>query len=94
MPNSGRPSLLKRARSHTNRQAISDLLHSRGNSPHPQADTISGHKAIEEEELPKYTPDHFYPVRIGDVYNDRYKIKAKLGFGMTATVWLARDTTM
>jgi len=86
-----RPSLLKRARSHTNRQAISDLLHSRGNSPHPQADTISGHKPIEEETLPKYNADTFYPARLGEVLNDRYKLAVKLGFGMTATVWLAKD---
>ena len=86
-----RSNLLKRAHSHTNRQALSDLLHSRGNSPHPQPDTISGHKQVEEETLPKYNADHFYPIRIGDVLGDRYKVVAKLGFGMTATVWLAKD---
>jgi hypothetical protein len=86
-----RPNLLKRARSHTNRQAISDFMHSRGNSPHPQADTISGHKAIEEETLPKYNADTFYPARLGETLHDRYKLCVKLGFGMTATVWLAKD---
>lgn len=89
-----RPSLLKRAQSHTNRQTISNLLHSRNSSPHTAADTISGHKHIEEETLPKYNADHFYPVRIGDLLNDRYKVLAKLGYGMTATVWLAKDSSM
>ncbi len=86
-----RPNMLKRVRSHTNRQSLSDLVHGRGNSPHPQPDTISGHKQIEEETLPKYNADNFYPVRLGEVLNDRYKLCVKLGFGMTATVWLARD---
>ncbi|KIX07001.1 uncharacterized protein Z518_04977 [Rhinocladiella mackenziei CBS 650.93] len=86
-----RPGLLKRAHSHNNRQSFSHLLHTRGNSPHPHPDTVSGYKQIEEETLPKYNADHFYPVRLGDVLNDRYKILVKLGFGMTATVWLAKD---
>lgn len=89
-----RPSLLKRAHSHTNRQTLSNLLHSRGNSPHPQADTISGHKLIEEETLPKYNADNFYPARQGEVMNHRYELVLKLGFGMTATVWLAKDLQM
>nr|KAK5440830.1 hypothetical protein LTR18_007434 [Exophiala xenobiotica] len=86
-----RPNILKQVRSHTNRQSLSDLVHGRANSPHPQADTISGHKQIEEETLPQYKADSFYPVRINEVLNDRYKLCVKLGFGMTATVWLARD---
>lgn len=84
-------SLLKRAYSQGNRQTLSNLLHSRGSSPHSQPDTISAHKLIEEETLPKYNADHFYPARLGEVLLDRYKLVAKLGFGMTATVWLARD---
>lgn len=64
-------------------------MHSRANSPLP--DTVSGHKQIEEETLPKYNADNFYSVRLGDVLNDRYKVLLKLGFGMTATVWLAKD---
>lgn len=45
---------------------------------------------IEEELLPDYAADDFYPVTIGDVYNGKYKIVAKLGFGRASTVWLAR----
>ncbi len=87
-----RPNLLKRAQSHGGgRQALSNLLHSRGNSPHPQPDTVSGHKLIEEETLPGYNANHFYPARLGEILNDRYKLVVKLGYGMTATVWLARD---
>jgi serine/threonine-protein kinase SRPK3 len=32
----------------------------------------------------------YYPVRIGDVYAQKYQILGKLGFGTTSTVWLAR----
>jgi len=60
-------------------------------SPHDHADIISAFKQVEEETLPKYNSDAFYPARIHEVLNDRYQIVAKLGFGVTATVWLARD---
>ncbi|KNZ77718.1 Dual specificity tyrosine-phosphorylation-regulated kinase mbk-2 [Termitomyces sp. J132] len=34
---------------------------------------------------------YYYPVRIGEVFACRYQVVGKLGFGMTATTWLARD---
>ncbi|PYH34417.1 putative protein kinase [Aspergillus neoniger CBS 115656] len=46
---------------------------------------------IEEECTPRYKPDHYYPVRLYDILNDRYQITAKLGWGTSSTVWLARD---
>lgn len=46
---------------------------------------------VEEEELPDYKADRFYPVRLGDVFEDRYQVIAKLGFGSSSTIWLARD---
>lgn len=64
---------------------------SRSNSPHPHPDTISALKPTEEETLPKYNPNAFYPARFDEILNDRYQIVAKLGYGVTATVWLARD---
>lgn len=64
---------------------------SRSNSPHYRADTISAFKQIEEETLPKYNADAFYPIRLEEVLNGRYLVVAKLGYGVTATVWLARD---
>ena len=47
---------------------------------------------IEEETLPSYRPDNFYPATIGQTVGDRYKILAKLGFGSQSTIWLAQDT--
>lgn len=46
---------------------------------------------FQEEQVPQYTPRSHYFVRIGDIYQKRYQIICKLGFGGYATVWLARD---
>jgi serine/threonine-protein kinase SRPK3 len=47
--------------------------------------------AIEEETLPRYDPQHFYPVWVGQTFEKRYKVLAKLGFGAQSTIWLAQD---
>lgn len=49
---------------------------------------------VEEEELPSYVPGDFYPVTIGEVFVERYQVVAKLGFGMSSTVWLCRDLVL
>lgn len=46
---------------------------------------------IEEETLPFYNPDRYYPVHIGQVFKSRYQVTAKLGYGVNSTVWLCRD---
>lgn len=46
---------------------------------------------IEEETLPYYKPEHYYPVRIGDVYGIRYQVAGKIGYGTYSTSWLCRD---
>ncbi|KAJ5322740.1 protein kinase [Penicillium brevicompactum] len=48
-------------------------------------------QAIEEQTLPFYHRKYYYPVKIGQVFNDRYRIIAKLGYGAYSTVWLAWD---
>ncbi|KAK7398405.1 hypothetical protein QQX98_012223 [Neonectria punicea] len=45
----------------------------------------------EEEELPAYEARDFYPVKLGEVFQDRYQVVAKLGFGTGSTVWLCRE---
>lgn len=65
--------------------------------PHPRTFPTAGFELIdekfpvEEETLPEYNPDHFYPVKLGEVLNDRYQVVAKLGYGSSSTIWLARD---
>ncbi|KAE8357311.1 kinase-like domain-containing protein [Aspergillus caelatus] len=46
---------------------------------------------VEEETLPPYSPEKYYPVQQGEVFNDRYQVLAKLGYGVTSTVCFARD---
>lgn len=46
---------------------------------------------VEEEHTPHYKPQHFYPVRVHEILNNRYQIAAKIGWGTSSTVWLARD---
>ncbi|BCR96485.1 uncharacterized protein AKAW2_21425A [Aspergillus luchuensis] len=46
---------------------------------------------LEEESLPDYRAERFYPVHLGEVFNSRYQVITKLGFGSSSTVWLCRD---
>ncbi|KAF7552431.1 hypothetical protein G7046_g7410 [Stylonectria norvegica] len=54
-------------------------------------DVIDRNIPVEEEELPDYRVERFYPVHLGEVFQDRYQVVAKLGFGSSSTIWLARD---
>ncbi|PKX92112.1 kinase-like protein [Aspergillus novofumigatus IBT 16806] len=46
---------------------------------------------IEEETIPDYVASRYYPVRIGEVFRNRYQIVGNLSFRTSSTVWLARD---
>ncbi|EEH35665.2 hypothetical protein PAAG_06712 [Paracoccidioides lutzii Pb01] len=43
---------------------------------------------IEEESPPTYKAEKYYPARIGEIFNDRYQIVGRLGYGVTSTLWL------
>lgn len=51
------------------------------------------YRLIEDvEDLDRYCPGGYHPVRIGDKLHDgRYEIVDKLGYGGYSTIWLARD---
>lgn len=53
--------------------------------------TSYNHAKIEEEDIPGYKAETFYPVTLGDVFNSRYQALAKLGFGTASTIWLCKD---
>lgn len=46
---------------------------------------------IEEETLPEYRSEDYYPVDIGEVFVGRYEVVGKLGYGSNSTSWLCRD---
>ncbi|KAB8273728.1 kinase-like domain-containing protein [Aspergillus minisclerotigenes] len=46
---------------------------------------------LDEETLPTYQPEKYYPVNQGEILNGRYQALAKIGYGVTSTVWLAKD---
>ncbi|KAI8650944.1 Protein kinase domain-containing protein [Fusarium keratoplasticum] len=54
-------------------------------------DVIDKDQLIEEEGMLEYNPDHFYLVRLGEVFNGRFQTVAKLGYGSSSTIWLACD---
>ncbi len=54
---------------------------------------IPASETVEEEHWPWYTPQSFYPVRIGDVLHSKYQVLYKLGYGTTSTIWMCRDLT-
>lgn len=54
-------------------------------------ETIEADEQIEKEGLPGYRADRFYPVKLGEIFQDRYQVLAKLGYGSSSTIWLARD---
>lgn len=46
---------------------------------------------VDEETIPGYHPKNFYYSHPGDMLDDRYELKAKIGWGTSSTVWLAQD---
>ncbi|PWY83125.1 hypothetical protein BO94DRAFT_119081 [Aspergillus sclerotioniger CBS 115572] len=49
-------------------------------------------KLWEEERLPFYRPEQFYPVHIGELLNSKYRVVGKLGYSSYSTVWLLLQT--
>ncbi|RMZ70994.1 CMGC SRPK kinase [Pyrenophora seminiperda CCB06] len=56
-----------------------------------QSTKTNASELVEEERLPFYSHDQFYPVRIGEVLDSSFKVIGKLGYGAYSTVWLCRD---
>ncbi|KAK2958730.1 putative protein kinase [Blattamonas nauphoetae] len=45
----------------------------------------------DDEGTADYKQGGYHPVRIGDLYNNRYKVEQKLGWGHFSTVWFCQD---
>lgn len=55
------------------------------------SDSDSRVESIDNEPISKYKPGGYYPVSIGEIFNTRYRIIKKLGWGAFSTVWLVYD---
>ncbi|KAJ6109130.1 kinase domain protein [Penicillium sp. IBT 16267x] len=75
-------SILKRPPSH---------LSSTYSKRHLNALEMDPASPVEEESLPFYQPEQFYPVKIGELLNAKYRVIGKLGYGSYSTMWLCRD---
>ncbi|KAI0158954.1 kinase-like domain-containing protein [Pestalotiopsis sp. NC0098] len=49
---------------------------------------------VVEEGSERYRPGRFHPVYIGDIYNEKYLVLNKLGYGVYSTVWLVKDISL
>jgi serine/threonine protein kinase len=47
----------------------------------------------DDEGTEGYRPGGYHPVKLGEVYNSKYLVLKKLGWGHFSTVWLVRDST-
>jgi hypothetical protein len=59
--------------------------------PSPPGLLLRQDERVEEEICPGYDSKRFYPARPGEVLANRYQILVKVGWGVSSTVWLARD---
>lgn len=57
-----------------------------------ESDKTEDFSNSEEEGKSSYRRGGYHPVKIGDVYNNRYTVHTKLGWGHFSTVWLATDS--
>ncbi|POR33360.1 Serine/threonine-protein kinase SRPK [Tolypocladium paradoxum] len=46
---------------------------------------------IEEETLPHYEREQYYPVHVGAVFKAKYQVAGKPGYGAYSTSWLCQD---
>ena len=53
--------------------------------------TLATDQEIEEEAHDAISKGRYYPMRIGNIVENKYQIVGKLGFGVGSTVWLAND---
>lgn len=56
-----------------------------------KASVVTEDRLIDEESMPNYLLQRYYPVSLGEIFNKRYEVLVKLGYGRSSTVWLAQD---
>lgn len=54
-------------------------------------EAVDACEKVEEETLPMYKAERYYPAQIGQIFKDRYQVVGKVGYGGGSTAWLSRD---
>ncbi|PHH76812.1 hypothetical protein CDD80_1190 [Ophiocordyceps camponoti-rufipedis] len=57
----------------------------------PSPELISSETIVDEEAMDQYKRLGYYSANPGEVIGDYFRLKAKLGWGKSCTVWLAED---
>lgn len=57
----------------------------------PNFKSLPSDQKIEEEAHDAISQGRYYPMRIGDVIENKYQVVGKLGYGLGSTVWLANE---
>ncbi|SOV20771.1 serine/threonine protein kinase [Plasmodium sp. DRC-Itaito] len=69
-------------------------LSNNSNSSSSSEDATSGklqYTESDDEGSDEYCEGGYHPVKINEIYNNRYRIEGKLGWGHFSTVWVATD---
>lgn len=53
--------------------------------------TLPSDQMIEEEAHDAISKSRYYPMRVGDIIENKYQVVGKLGYGLGSTVWLANE---
>lgn len=57
----------------------------------PRPPILRGQHEDREERPELYCPGGYHPAKIGEIYNNRYTIVRKLGWGSFSTAWMVAD---
>lgn len=60
-------------------------------TPDSPESSLYGSEDEEQEDVSQYCRGGYHPIVIGDVFDNRYRVVRKLGWGHFSTVWLCRD---
>lgn len=52
---------------------------------------VDDSEALDEERFSWFSTETWYPVHIGEVFQDQYQVITKMGYGTASTSWLCRD---
>lgn len=70
--------------------AVPDDVHENPTPDSPES-SLYGSEDEEQEDVSQYCRGGYHPIVIGDVFDNRYRVVRKLGWGHFSTVWLCRD---